>query len=140
MVVTLAVVTVAMLAMNRVQDALRSACVNTIVESVPSPDDAWTAVLFERNCGATTSFTSQVSVLRSGRALPDSAGNAFVAMRGDTAGTTPWGGPLVSIRWAGSRELEISHDPTAHTMSSSRRVGDVQVQLREIPGGSSRND
>lgn len=133
LIVTLAVVTLAMLVMNRISDALRPACVNTIVETLPSPDAAWNAFLFERSCGATTNFTSQVSVLPSGRSLPDTSGNAFVSMRGETAGTTPWGGPLVAVRWTGERQLEVAHDPTAHTMSSSNRVGEVNVSFVESP-------
>lgn len=135
LIVTLVVVTLAMLLMNRVSDALRPACVNTIVETLPSPDNAWNAILFERSCGATTGFTSQVSVMPSGRSLPDTAGNAFVSMRGDTAGTTTWGGPLVQLSWTGERQLEVSHDPTAHTMSSSNRVGEVSVSFVENQTG-----
>jgi hypothetical protein len=135
LVVTLAIVTVAMVLMNRFLGTLRPACVNTVVESVASPDDEWSAVLFERSCGATSGFSSQVSVVRTGSALPDRAGNAFVLLRGDTAGTTSWGGPVVTLLWTGPRQLEISHDPTAHAMSSSRRVGDVDIRFAAAPAG-----
>lgn len=129
LMVTLVIVTVAMVLMNRFLGTLQPACVNTVVETLASPDDEWSAVLFERSCGATSGFTSQVSVLRSGSALPDGAGNAFVLLRGDTAGTTSWGGPVVTLLWTGPRQLEVSHDPTAHAMSSSRRVGEVDVRF-----------
>jgi len=135
LVVTLAIVTVAMVLMNRFLGTLRPECVNTVVESVASPDNEWSAVLFERSCGATTGFSSQVSVVRSGSALPDRAGNAFVLLRGDTAGTTSWGGPVVTLLWTGPRQLEVSHDPTAHAMSSSRRVGEVEVRFVALPRG-----
>lgn len=135
LIVTLAIVTVAMVLMNRFLGTLRPECVNTVVESVASPDTEWTAVLFERSCGATTGFSSQVSVVRTGSALPDRAGNAFVLLRGDTAGTTSWGGPVVTLLWTGPRQLEVSHDPTAHAMSSSRRVGEVDVRFVALTRG-----
>ena len=126
---TLAIVTVAMVLMNQVLGALRPECVNTVVDSINSPDDEWSAILFQRSCGSASGNSSQVSLVQHGRALPDRAGNAVVLLRGDTAGTTSWGGPQVSIQWTGPRQVTIRHDPTAHTMSSSGKVGDVTVRF-----------
>lgn len=44
-----------------------------------SPDGKTKAVAFERDCGATTGFSTQVSVLPSATKLPNEAGNIFVA-------------------------------------------------------------
>lgn len=134
LVVTLAIVTVAMVLMNRFLGALRPACTNTVVETVASPDDAWHAVLFERSCGATSGFTSQVSVLPSGRALPDLSGNALVTMNGDTASSTEWGGPLVEVHWTDLRHVEITYDSTAHVMSQQRSVGEIGISFVKEPG------
>ncbi|HEY0281498.1 MAG TPA: hypothetical protein VGC27_02615 [Rhizomicrobium sp.] len=54
-------------------------CENTVVKSVVSPDGRHKAVLFQRNCGATTGFSSQVSIIPASLWLPDHSGNAFVA-------------------------------------------------------------
>jgi len=43
---------------------MRDPCGNTIVEALPSPDGSHKAVVFVRNCGATTDFSTQMSVLR----------------------------------------------------------------------------
>ena len=43
---------------------LSSNCGNRILKEVPSPDGAYVATLFERNCGATTPYY-QVASLRS---------------------------------------------------------------------------
>ena len=39
-----------------------SLCGNTLLAETPSPEGNLRAVVFERNCGATTSFSTQVSV------------------------------------------------------------------------------
>lgn len=44
-----------------------------------SPDGKTKAVAFERDCGATTGFSTQVSVLPSATKLPNEAGNILVA-------------------------------------------------------------
>jgi len=36
-------------------------CANTLIENVTSSDKKWKVVLFERDCGATTDFSSQIS-------------------------------------------------------------------------------
>lgn len=54
-------------------------CGNTIVKVVPSPSGSWEAVLFERSCGATTGFSSQISILTKGAHLSNDPGNIFAA-------------------------------------------------------------
>src|SRR5262245_47820324 len=56
-----------------------SGCANTIVEEASSPSGAKRAVLFERSCGATTGFSSQLSIVAANIELPDDGGNVFVA-------------------------------------------------------------
>ncbi len=40
-------------------------CANTVIAESLSPDSEWKAVLFERSCGATTGYSTQVSLIRS---------------------------------------------------------------------------
>jgi hypothetical protein len=53
-------------------------CGNEVVQSVVSPSGSLKAVAFTRNCGATTKFSTQVSILRSNEALPNDPGNVTV--------------------------------------------------------------
>ena len=54
-------------------------CGNEVIEVVRSPDAKWDAVLFERSCGPTTGFSSQISLLEAGRGLRNRSGNIYVA-------------------------------------------------------------
>jgi hypothetical protein len=53
-------------------------CGNSIVRRIASPDARYEAVLFERNCGATTGFATHVSVVSAGDEVTG-GGNAFAA-------------------------------------------------------------
>ena len=53
-------------------------CVNKVYKSVPSPDHAYKIILFERDCGATTGYSTHISILKINEALDD-GGNIFIA-------------------------------------------------------------
>jgi hypothetical protein len=54
-------------------------CENELVGEHTSPDGQYKAVLFVRDCGATTGFNTQVSLLRSNQHLKNGSGNLFIA-------------------------------------------------------------
>ena len=56
-----------------------SACENEVLSHHPSPTGQYTASIFQRNCGATTPFSTQVSVLAGDEQLANLPGNAFIA-------------------------------------------------------------
>lgn len=94
------------------------ACANSVVADVASPDMLRRAVVFERDCGATTSFNAQVSVLGSGEELPDDGGNAFIA-----AGR----GESVSVYWPNNGELRVRNDPRKQTYRQESAAGGVRI-------------
>ncbi len=131
MLVTLAVTAVAVTLLGRLLAPLQPECVNTVIDTVPSPDAAWNAILFERNCGSEAGFTTQVSLMQAGFELPDLAGNAFVAADGDTAGSTAWGGPEATLAWTDERQVQITFDSTARVTTRSESVGEVSISFVE---------
>lgn len=84
-----------------VQSLTDDLCGNRIVATIPSPDGNLKAVLFERDCGATTGFTEHVSVLRSGNTLPNDFGNIYQSESGGTNGDDS------KIRWFDNNTLQI---------------------------------
>lgn len=57
-----------------------SACRNVEISRVPSPSAALSAVMFNRDCGTTTSFSTQVSIVTDAQ-QPLGTGNIFRAGR-----------------------------------------------------------
>lgn len=107
-----------------------SGCENAVLSDAPSPDGRRHAVVFERDCGATTGFSTQVSVLPSGRA-PSGGGNVFVADgdHGRAAAAGPGGGPRVAVRWLDRRTLEVRYDGHARVVSRDARHDDTDVRF-----------
>ena len=53
-------------------------CGNEIAVELISPDKNYKAVIFQRDCGATTGFSTQVSVLGVNEELENKSGNIFI--------------------------------------------------------------
>ena len=105
-----------------------SLCGNEIVAQVKSPDGLRTAFLFQRDCGATTGFSTQVSVVR-GETLPNSGGNVFVADSDHGAApVAAWGGPPAELRWLDASTLEVSYHPRARTFEKAEVVDGVSIR------------
>jgi len=89
-------------------------CVNEILRIHYSPSKQLKAVVFERECGATTGSSTQISIMPANSDLPNEGGNVFVA---DTdhgkAPSGPGGGPSVEVEWKGESSLNIAYDNRA---------------------------
>ena len=79
--------------------------------------------MFERDCGATTDFSTQVSILGFKESLPDKAGNIFIADSNHGAVTNL----KVGIRWSSPRQLVISYSPQARVFRKQNSAGDVAI-------------
>src|SRR5215510_6872334 len=72
-------------------------CGNEVKQELVSPDGHYTATAFIRDCGATTAFSPQVYLRRTGARMAIT-GNVFIGDHSDA----------VTIRWLSANELEIS--------------------------------
>jgi len=54
-------------------------CSNEIINTITSPDNKSKIILFGRNCGATTGFSTQISIVDNGETLGNEAGNIYIA-------------------------------------------------------------
>ena len=106
---------------------LAGLCSSTEITRLTAPDGRHDAVLFERNCGATTDFATHVSVLPVGAPLGNDAGNAFAAEAGDTGPRAAWGGPRVEVAWDADGTLVISYDAAAEVFHIADVVDGVTV-------------
>lgn len=102
-------------------------CANTEIASALSPEGSRRAVLFERSCGATTGFSTQVSIVDPGE-RPKGPGNAFVAdsdhgLAVEGAG----GGVWADIRWLSDDHLLVRHAAGARIFKSEPEVSGVKV-------------
>lgn len=85
--------------------------------------------MFMRECGATTDFTTQVSV---DPWFFQSIGNAFVAdgYNGGTRGS--WGGPWAEMKWIGPSELLVTYDGKARIFTRNSAARSVHISYQAV--------
>ena len=114
-------------------------CGNEQLATEVSPDGVLRAIVFQRDCGAPTGFSTQVSILQAqepflteGRGFRSTkAGNTFIAEKGATPPPRwPGGGPWVKVEWrgAGHATLLIHYDSQANIFRRESHVRDVAIQ------------
>jgi hypothetical protein len=103
------------------------ACQNTVASRSLSPDGKHVAVLFQRDCGATTGFSTQISVLDdSGN--PSGFGNTFIADDDHGAAHVgSWDGPWAETRWLSADRLLIRYAAKSRLFKQSERASDVSI-------------
>ena len=98
-------------------------CGNKILSEAISPDDTRKAVVFWRDCGATTAYSTQISIIPAHDALPNAAGNIFIA---DDQPAT--------VLWTSRNVLVITHSAHSHVRKAERSFRDFTVTYTQRPG------
>jgi hypothetical protein len=105
-----------------------SDCRNQILQDVPSPDGRRHGVVFARDCGATTDFSTQVSILTAARRVTG-GGNVFVVDSDHgRANAGAGGGPSVAVRWLDTRTLEVHYDGRVRVFAQEKRHDDTDIK------------
>ena len=93
-------------------------CSYELIEEQAAPEGQWNAVLYTRNCGATTQMSSNVSLLPPGDA-PKGAGNVFTAYATD-----------VALAWEADTHpvMIIRHDPAVEVFRSETEHEGIAVR------------
>jgi hypothetical protein len=101
-------------------------CGNEVLDRHRAPDNGVEVVVFERNCGATTPFSTQASIGEINAGTRNQPGNIFIATtdRG-AAPAGKGGGPELRVRWLDNRTVELAHHKRAlvsHARTSFRGI------------------
>ena len=103
-------------------------CANEVLKEYASPSGHWKAVVFERNCGATTEFATHVALVVNGDGISGDVRSFFAA---DTdRGSAPadrGGGPEVRFRWLSDTKAELQHHRLARVIRAESAPQQVQV-------------
>jgi hypothetical protein len=95
-------------------------CGNEVFHETISPNQERRAIIFQRDCGATTGFSTQVSIVDSGRELENKSGNVL------TMNGRPRENNLI-LNWKGSNELKVISGKTEELNYKAISVGDVTI-------------
>ena len=98
-------------------------CGNAIYLNENAPGGRIKAVVFQRDCGATTGLSTQVSILPSGESLPNESGNTFIVD----------GYPddiSIELSWISPSELVIHHSAHLETYKKETRIKGVNITYK----------
>ena len=105
-------------------------CNNDLLATHSSPNGGRKLVIFQRDCGATTGFSTQASLLTLRDPLRGK-GNVFIA---DTdrgkAPSGPGGGPQLAARWITEDTVELRYHPQARVFLADS--GQPGVTIRYV--------
>lgn len=90
-------------------------CSNKIYREYLSPDRSLKAVVFQRDCGATTGFTTQISIIESHESLENSAGNLFVVKRNPKVAAP-------EIEWKSDKDILIHYLPDGTEVKAKTKM------------------
>ena len=107
-------------------------CSNETVASLKSPDGKHRAILFMRECGATTDYTTQVSIVASTWPYHD-IGNVFVAdAYARDAKRGSWGGPWAEAAWISPQQLLVTYDARSRVFTQNAKVRGIHITYRAV--------
>ncbi|HET7832013.1 MAG TPA: hypothetical protein VFK88_03520 [Gallionella sp.] len=92
-------------------------CETDITQTVFSPSGTLKAVVFSRDCGATTGFNTQVSILRANESLSDEGGNTLIV-----SDSVP-----IGLHWSSDSALNIRGIGGMSPIKQNFRVSGVEV-------------
>jgi hypothetical protein len=99
-------------------------CENNVREEVASPNAKLKAVIFYRDCGATTASALEISIIPTGREVNHAdVGNVFTADGNHGASSLSY----VFVDWMSDNAVVITYPRRARVFSQEKRLGDVNI-------------
>ncbi|WP_026575582.1 hypothetical protein [Bacillus sp. UNC438CL73TsuS30] len=90
-------------------------CGNEIKQKMPSPNSENVAYIFERNCGATTGLSPQLSILKKDEKFQNESGNTFGSDK------------EFSIEWLNDKNLNVIYDKSSETYKMDKKVNGIRI-------------
>ncbi len=115
-------------------------CGNDLFKELPSPSQSLKAVVFRRNCGATTSFVTHVSIEGINGKSPSAGGNIFVADHDHGAVRTgPDGLVPLQVHWESDGRLVIAYPPKTRIFAQETTYRGVSIKYVELAATNPQN-
>lgn len=95
-----------------------------------SPNKEFKAVIYQYDCGATTPFTTNVSVLAADEAIEYELGNVFSAQYGSVKGD--WHGPFAELKWENNNTIQLSYVNDAEISQKVNSLADITIKYMVI--------
>jgi len=88
--------------------------------------------MFQRDCGATTGFSTQISVVQRGDE-PTGSGNTFRADDDHGAAAAgEWGGPWAEVTWLAPDHLLIRYAAKSRLFEQEGEISGVKISYQQV--------
>ncbi|AGK54123.1 DUF5412 family protein [Bacillus sp. 1NLA3E] len=91
-------------------------CGNDIVQKVISPNGKKVAYIFQRNCGATTGISYQLTLIDADEKLPNKSGNTFVSDK------------KFKVKWINDKKLRVNYKKSSETNEMDKSVNWIKIE------------
>lgn len=118
--------------------SLSGLCGNYIYQQAISPSGEYRVVVFQRDCGATTGFSTNLALLKTNEALPQRSGNMMRAN-----GHPNWFD--IEVEWQDDTHVTITHNGTWKPSTQKETVRGVHINYVAVngdvkPSGADQDD
>jgi hypothetical protein len=108
-------------------------CANEIIEEIPSPNKGFKAVIFTRDCGATTGYSTQLSIIDNSANLDNEAGNVLIMSDKTGDGlTSDNGGAKVNATWTSDTTITIYFDSRTEVRKQEPEINGIKASYEQI--------
>lgn len=104
----LSTLTILLVIVGAIHFLLKDSCGNQIHQSFTSPKNKYKIVVFQRDCGATTNYSTQISLLRKKQSLSNKGGNIFIG-ESITAPINNQGVFYIEVEWINKKTVLIKY-------------------------------
>lgn len=110
-------------------------CKNDVIETKNSPDGTKKAVAFTRDCGATTDWSTQASVININDTITDRDVGNVIRIDSDHGKAWPialGGWPIIITKWEISNILNIYYSKGVSILLQNKEIDGVQIEYSTI--------
>lgn len=121
-----------LLVLSLATGACDDACSDEVITRLTSPDGKHEAVMYQRDCGATSGYSTQISIVEVGQG-PAGGGNTFRADDNHGAAKVgDWGGSWAEIKWLASDRLLVRYADKSRIFEQDHSVAGVSVSYETV--------
>ena len=108
-------------------------CGNKIVETKISPNQSYKIIVFERNCGATTDFSTQISILKNNQTLENESGNIFSGDSDHGKAKLNKNGLIdIKAEWLNNSVIVIEYDANTRVFENKKMIGNIKINYKKL--------
>jgi hypothetical protein len=99
---------------------VKDLCGNNIIETKYSPNQNYKLILFQRNCGATTDFSYQISILKKGDSLKNVGGNIFITNK-----------EKLNLEWINNYQVNIKYNKELEVFKKELHHNKINIKYED---------